>query len=388
MNRIFNPATWAFSLISAFCLVSTPAIAQSAEDEFSRYEAFDADSRTRIDYTAFDDILRGIVFEVGRSDRIPGRGRDVMMTGTRLSYENTSRYRYEGNRLVLHLLEEEHRTAISQYREELERLPSSIDLASLSSNEQLAYWLNLHNVVVIDELAQRFPIRSLRRWEIDGVAYADADIINIDGHQISLNDIRFNIVGANWPDHRVMYGFFAGAVGGPTIQGKAYTGPRVWSELEAGAREYVNALRGVESARFGFRVSPLYGEWQDVMFPAWPEDLRSHLELYAEAGASATLAAGVEPNFLRYDWSIADLNNGVARCRGHNPANNMTNACTTLAPHTQNFINVIIERRIEFLRSGELGSVTIRDIETDDEAQPTERWIDTNGDALAEELSR
>ncbi len=385
------------SLAAIFLAAAPTAMAQDA-NEFARYEAFDEDSTIRIDYGAFDDILGGMVFEVGRSDRIPGRGTRTQRTGTRISLENTSRYRYEANRLVLHTLNDEQKSVISEYRAELERIPSAIDLSRLSSNEQLAYWLNLHNIVVIDELAKRYPIRNLNRWRIDGEPYLDAKIIMVNGHRISLNDIRFNIVGANWPDMRVMYGFFSGAVGGPTLQGEAFTGRRVWSELEANAREYVNSLRGVEDARFGFRISPMFEEWREVMFQDWPQDLRLHLNAFAESQAGNTIAASDEPNFLRYDWSIADLTNGVGQCGGAGTFNVQTtsnemgltgqNPCGTLPQHAQEFVGVVIERRLEFLRSGRMGSVTIRDIETDDEGERPGRRVDLDGEAVTEEPSR
>lgn len=388
----FNPRTMCKTLLASIGLLAAIAIPASAQEptEFDRYAAYDETSTTRIDYAAFTEILRGSVFDVGRSDRIPGRGQDVIRTGTRISYENRSRYRYEANRLALHLFEAEHREVVAQYRAELESLPSRVNLARLSSNEQLAYWLNLHNIVVIDELARAYPIRRLRNWKIDGVPYADAEIINLDGHRISLNDIRFNIVGANWDDPRVIYGFFSGAIGGPTLQSRAFESSRVWSSLEANAREYVNALRGVESERLGFRVSPLYEEWRDIMFPAWPEDLRSHLGQFAEPNAQATIAVAEAPNFLIYDWAIADMTNGTPRCRGQNPAATQSNPCTTPPPHVAQLVNTIIERRLEFMRQGRLGSVTITDVDTpdpDEDDGRSSRRISPEGEAQGNEES-
>lgn len=353
--------------------------AQGVDDgpqgEFARYADFDADSRIRIDYSAFDDILGGLVFEVGRSDRQPGRGRSVR-TGTRISLENTSRYRFEGNRVVFHALEDVHEDAISEYRRELERLPAAIGLERLSDNEQLAYWLNLHNIVVIDEIAKRYPVRRVDQIRIDGVPLHEADIIDLGDHRISLNDIRFNIVGRLYDDARVIYGFYSGAVGGPTLQGEAFSGATVWNQLAANANEFVNALRGVESSHYGFRISPVYDEWRDVMFPDWPEDLRFHLNQHAEGPARATITAAAEPDFLRYDWSIADLTNGVGRCGGQSSfyiqstsgelGPEANGGCGTLPQHAQEFVVTIQQRRLEFLRQGRLGSVTVRDIDSPD----------------------
>ena len=363
--------------VSVLLAAPAAALAQASgpQGEFARYAEYNENSSITIDYTAFDDILGGLVFEVGRSDRQPGRGRSIR-TGTRISLESNSRYRYEANRVVFHALEDVHKEAISAYRRELERLPAAIGLERLSDNAQLAFWLNLHNVVVLDEIAQRYPVSRIDRIRIDGEPLHEADIIDLGDHRISLNDIRFNIIGALYDDPRVMYGFYSGAVGGPTLQGEAFSGATVWSQLTANAEEFVNALRGVESAHYGFRISPLYENWRPVMFPDWPEDLRLHLRQFAEGPARAAITAGAEPDFLRYDWSIADLTNGVGECGGQSSFNIRTvsgemgqagqGGCGTLPAHAQDFVVTVQQRRLEFLRQGRTGSVTIRDIDSPD----------------------
>ena len=333
-----------------------------------------------IDYEAYDIILGAIVFEVGRSDRQPARG-GTQRTGTRISLDNPSRYRYEANRVAFHLLTDEQRAEISAYRIELEGLASRLDWARFSPDEELAFWLNLHNLVVIDELAKQYPVRRMNRLRIDDTGFWDAPLIVLNGRRISLNELRFQVVGERWPDPRVMYGFFSGAVGGPTLQGEAFTGDRVWSQLSASAREFVNALRGVESLDRGFKVSPVFEEWRAIIFPAWPDDFRAHLAFYAESEVSNALAVGGAPGFLRYDYSIADLTNGVGRCGGGAVANVVSygggagvpttqDACAVLPLHAAELIEVVIERRLEFLRQGRMGSVTVRDIPTVDPDEP------------------
>jgi hypothetical protein len=337
-----------------------------------------------VDYTVLDEILAGIVFEVGRSDRMPARGRAIR-TGTRINPGSNSRYRYEGNRIVFHALTREHIEQISLYREELEQLPAQIDFDALPEDEQLAFWLNLHNVVVIDELARRYPVSQIRsvRTGPDREPLLDAAIINVRGQQLSLNQIRFEIVGQRWNNPVVMYGFFSGAVGGPTILGRAYTGARVWSQLNANAGEFVNALRGVELTDRGFEVSPLYGEWRGTFFPNWPYDLRNHLEAYADYGTLDPETQDQEPAFLNFDYGVADLTNGQPACRPDSTAllystassmqgdiNSQGSPCTSLPAHSMQFVRVVTERRLAFLRQGRIGSVTVRDIPTSPDGQP------------------
>jgi len=397
MSTRLAPFFACLCLALAPALAAAPASAQ-AGDPFARFEAHDADSGTRIDYNAWSEILQGVVFDVGISDRRIGRGRTVQ-TATRIDDGNRSRYRNEANRVVYHLLNDQQKAAIGAYRAELEALPQQVRLSRLSRDEQLAYWINLHNVVIIDEIAQQYPHRyvdRLRPRGADGFLH-DADIITVDGVAMSPNDIRFNIVARYWDDPRVMYGFFSGAVGGPSLRDEAFTGRNVWALLDRAAREYVNALRGVETDENPARISPMYGEWRDALFPRWPEDLRSHLSSYAYDEVRSIVRDAEEFNFLRYDWAIADLTNGTGKCGrtsgfavrsvGGEVRDGLDGTCGVLPPHALELVIEVRERRLRLFGEGRIGEVRVRDIPTDDqgniivddvEGQEIIRWRGSN----------
>lgn len=365
------------ALLAGCALACAPAAFAQPSGEFARFAEADETSRIVIDYSVWTELLNGIVFDVGHSNRRPALGR-AQVTGTLISPETTSRYRYETNRVVYHLMEDDHRALISAYRAELEALPSQVALSSLSPNEQLAYWLNLHNVVVIDELARRYPVRRTDNQRINGQPVYDAKIIAVDGVPLSLNDIRLRIVGEGWSDPLVMYGFFSGAIGGPTVRNEAFSGARVWTQLRLNAREFVNGLRGIDTNRRRTMISPLYAEHRNL-FPGWPMDLYAHLASLADSAADDLEPFDGEPSYVNYDWAIADLTNGRIGCGSGADANAVTviqgdtstsNAidCQILPAQARNLVDVVVTRRLEFLRQGRLGQVTVRDIPTDPNA--------------------
>lgn len=391
------------NLLISTALVSqapAPVAVAATHATASTYAATDQRMSVRsIDYQALDGILRAIVFEAGRSDRRGAHGR-LIRTGTRISAGNSSPYRYEGNRLMLHAFQPEHLEEITSYREELQQLPDLIDFEALPDNERLAYWLNLHNVAMIELLARNYPIRDVRQVRgARGAAIYDLPAATVRGETLSFNDIRFGKVASQWNDPLVIYGFLTGAVGGPSILGRAFTGERVWQQLEANAGEFVNSLRGVEDSGRGFMVSPIYDEWRDAVFPAWPVDLRRHLNQFAEADAADTISIGGEPRFLSFDWSIADVTHGQPGCRvsdfspvsvtsirSNSPTGDSnTNPCTQLPIQAQRLVEVVTERRLEFLRQGRIGSVTIRDIATDPDGNgdgPSILRVDEDGNLV------
>tara|TARA_R110002072_G_scaffold103804_2_gene227721 strand:- start:335 stop:1468 length:1134 start_codon:yes stop_codon:yes gene_type:complete len=362
-------------LIAALALVTTQA-ADDVPDAFARHEASQPASGQRIDYETFTGLLRDIVLDVGLSDReAPPR---VILTGTRINTANTSRYQFEGNRVAFHLLSDEYEAAITEYRRDLESLPDRIEFDRLSSDEQLAYWLNLHNVAVIEQIMLSYPVTRTNRLEAFGTdePLLDADILTVAGVPLSLNDIRLRIVYSQWNDPRVMYGFFNGAIGGPNIRRTAYTGSDVWRQLDSNAAEFVNSLRGVEADRNELKISSMYAEGRDYFFPNWPNDVRSHLADYATDLAADEVAAGGPVDASVEEWGVADLINGSRRCTGGSGDLNLLSysgdyvrtgtPCAAMPANARILINHVIERRLELIRNGAYGRVYVRDVPTVD----------------------
>ena len=119
-------------------------------------------------------------------------------------------------------LDSQYKSGVSEYRKDLQDVGSNIDLTRFSRDEQLAYWLNLHNVAVIEQIALNYPVKTPRKIKIDingnKVDLHDAKFITVKGVSLSLRDIREKIVYPNWDNPDVIYGFFHGDIGSPSVQ--------------------------------------------------------------------------------------------------------------------------------------------------------------------------
>lgn len=278
---------------------------------FERFVPAPNGRTTKIDYSFWNDALGYMVLRMGVSTRQGARKPDAGL-GTKRVYGHDSRIRMEGNRVAFSFLDETTIAPISEYRRDLERIGSDVDLATLPRNEQLAYWINLHNVAIIEQIALNYPVTSPDRVYL-GEAQTPLDVapfITVAGVKMSPRDIRTKIVYPNWKDPKVFYGFFHGNIGGPSIQREAFTGENVVRILQDSADEFVNSLRGVESYGDNLLVSPVYAEAAPFYFPEMNADLRKHLAVYAGPEVSELLAskAGTKVNQV-YD-TIADLTGG------------------------------------------------------------------------------
>ncbi len=365
---LVSAATMALSATFLLTAPSAPAYAQGSDEP--TYSA-------KIDYAALDEILGAIVYRVGPSDRRPAFGA-YQQTGSRIRRENTSRYRYEGNRVLFHLLNQEHRDELLEYRQALEALPNRVDIARLSRDEQLAFWLNLHNVVMLDTLARKYPVRNIAAARVNGAPLLEAEIVNLPDGAISLSSLRRDIILANWPDPRVLYGFYTGMVGGPSIQREAFNGTQVWTQLDGVASEFVNALRGVDLHNDPVRISPIYFEY-DGLFPDGDSDVRQHLLRYAAYEVRDLVASAQAFRPLSMDTAIADLTNGAVCADGitgqletyRDAGGDFNGGCRALPPIARDFAEYVEDRRYRLFREGRLGNVRVIDIPTEDSETPS-----------------
>lgn len=267
----------------------------------------------RIDYEHWDEALRWLVLPMGPSIR-QGAPRVDPLTGTRRIYGHESRYRLEGNRVAFSYVTPQIRESLSEYRADLERIGTQLDLTALPRNEQLAFWLNLHNVAVIEALAGQYPMTdpATRTFGSNAAALDDAKLVTVDGVALSPRDIREGIVYPNWNDPKVMYGFWRGVIGGPSIQRLAYTGGNVDALLSLSAEEFVSSLRGVERWGGALRVSAIYEEAARFYFGD-DNALREHLAKFAREDVRELVEETPQVAYKPLESDLADLARGESQ---------------------------------------------------------------------------
>lgn len=293
-----------------------PAIAQSdinaslSDDRLAAFTPTSDPIRHKIDYEIWDYALKNILISMGPSDRQGARRPDPAI-GSRRQTGPQSRYRLEGSMVLFRFFDKEIISSFTEYRQDLERVAGTLDIAALPRNEQLAFWLNLHNVALLEQIAREWPVREPREMKVGGVPLDDAKFITLRGIPLSLRDIRENIVFRNWKNPKVMYGFWRGEIGGPELQAHAFTGENVSSLLDVAALDFVNSLRGVQKRGDKLEVASLYAEVAPFYFNDFDNDLRSHLASYAEEPTAQILTktSGTIATIREHD--IADLHGGA-----------------------------------------------------------------------------
>jgi hypothetical protein len=296
------------TIVAAFILFASTVSAQSQLTAVPKqFQASSPDSKYSIKYDDVNQLLKKTVVNTGRSSReraAPNRA----TTGTRMKKSIKRSTVNEGNRFYFEVFQgdDEAKVVLNSIKNNLQLVPDQVELAAFSRNEQLAYWLNLYNVTMLDALVNIYPENKLNRVIGGKNSILDDKILKVAGVDLSLNDIKF-ILRENYNgDPLVIYGLYQGIVGGPNIRKVAYTGPIVYNALEDNAEEFINSNRGTESKDSKtFRVSSLY-ERDEAFFPT-DDVLKKHLLRYLQSPELEELQAASKIKRDIDDWTITDL---------------------------------------------------------------------------------
>ena len=322
-------------------------------------------SRTRLDYALYSDALNYSVLPLGQSTR-RYMGKPDVTVGSRLRSGHQTPYRLEGSRVSFSLLNDEYKDALHEYRMDLERIGNEIDIVRMGRNEQLAFWMNLHNVVMIDQIVQNYPVKRPGRIKVNGVNVDDAKLINLKGTALSLRDIRERIVYPNWKNPNVIYGFFRGDIGSPALLDYAFTAQNIGEALAVSGNEFVNALRGFSEGSRTRNVSRVYAEAKRFYFQNFETDLEAHLLRHARDEVKEEIRAVKPMKIDKYDEVVADLIGGSNPRIATFTVRNSQGDTQSISRELYNTLREINEKR-KTLRSRDLlisNSVIIEDIET------------------------
>ena len=209
----------------------------------------------------------------------------------------------------------------------LNQLASS-NIDSLSRDEQLAFWLNAYNALVLRTVIDHYPVqgrsavypaRSIR--QVPGAFERLPH--RVAGRSLTLDQIEQTVLPA-FHDPRVYFALGRGAIGSGRLRSEAFAGSRLEAQLAEVANECASRPECVQVDRANDKVlaSAIFS-WHDKEFA----DKFADAARQAFAGRSAierAILALVEPKLLTierehlakntfelvykpFDWSLNDL---------------------------------------------------------------------------------
>lgn len=277
MTGVRRRTRYALMLGALIALGLTTAVADARPEAFERWRQHDDSSAMRIDHTVWEGFLLHYLR--------PGED-----GAHRVAYGD---------------VKPRDRRALSGYIDTL----AGIDLTAYGRPEQMAYWINLYNALMVKLVLDHYPIPSIRTLEPHGAGTQRSPwgrpLIAIDGLSLSLNDIENRILQPIWHDPRIYYALTCAALGCPNLQPVPFTGRQLERQLSDAAMAYVNDPRCVTIDDGELHVSSLY-RWHLEAFGGTERAVIQHLMAYAEPDLAMSLQAFDRLHGEHFDWRLND----------------------------------------------------------------------------------
>lgn len=191
--------------------------------------------------------------------------------------------------------------ALSNYIKQLQQL----NPRDLNRAEQKAFWINLYNALTVELIVKDYPIKSITKLGKSIFAFGPWDdiLIDIQGQELTLNNIEHGILRPFFNDNRIHYGVNCASISCPNLSATAYTSENTDQLLEQGAKQYVNHRRGAIFEKEVLKVSSIY-HWYKDDFGGNNKSLIEHLIHYAEADLAKQLSNYQGDIEHDYDWNL------------------------------------------------------------------------------------
>lgn len=155
---------------------------------------------------------------------------------------------------------------------------AALDPRKYNRKEQHAYWINLYNALVVQQVLESYPVKRILDVSDQGEAGPwDDKVIKIQGHKLSLNDIEHRILRPLWKDHKTHFALACGGLGCPQLQASAYNGHTLKKRLRQAGRDFINHPRGLQVEKGKMRASQIFSDYSRD----FAKDTKSLLKLFA-----------------------------------------------------------------------------------------------------------
>ena len=173
----------------------------------------------------------------------------------------------------------------------------SVKVNSLSESERKAFYVNAYNLIVIHEVTERYPLKSV--INVDG--FFDKQRHNVGGEMITLNQLEKEKLIKTYDDPRFHFVLVCAAIGCPQIDNRAYLPSTVNKQLEERTKYSLNNNYFIryKSGKKKVEISKIF-EWYEKDFTGKGQTVLSFINKYR----TEKIPGSYPLAFYEYDWTL------------------------------------------------------------------------------------
>lgn len=257
-----------FAALALSALSASPAITAAAQAQ-TAFTAYDETSTAMVDTGPYQEIISAL--------SVPERGR------TLVAYDVA-------------------RAQALPFFQQYVNYLSDVEVETLNRDEQLAFWLNTRNILLVQAIAEERRISGFKRKrgtpDAPGAFWTEQRI-TVSGVPLSLQEIERDILFAGWDDPNVIFGLYQAIEGGPALPRQAFSGAEVKTQLAKAGHRFVSLPRNLRVRGNKVRLSTYFDWYAKLAYDGDEVLMRAHL---------ATLVKPDEKDLVRTDGTLSRRN--------------------------------------------------------------------------------
>lgn len=169
------------------------------------------------------------------------------------------------------------------------------ELTKASESDKKSLYINQYNLLVIQQIISNYPKSS----PMNIAGFFDKTKFEIDGKQITLNELENEVIREKYSDNRVHFALVCGAKGCPPIQNFSYRPASLNSQLDRVTKEAINNTNFIKQTGVKAEISELF-RWYIEDFGKNEKGIKAFINSYLKNDKIESIT------YYPYDWKLND----------------------------------------------------------------------------------
>lgn len=171
------------------------------------------------------------------------------------------------------------------------------DIDAFSTEQQLAFYINAYNALVLLEVIDQYPTESV--MNIDN--FFDEKKFKVAGKNYSLNTLENDLIRPTFKEPRIHFALVCAAKSCPPLQQKAYRAETLESDFQRVSKAFIEAQTTVDGKNI--TTSKIF-DWFGEDFVESAGSVGQYLAIYLPTEKAALEASDAVFTFSEYSWAL------------------------------------------------------------------------------------
>ncbi|MCG9128340.1 DUF547 domain-containing protein [Candidatus Poribacteria bacterium] len=182
-----------------------------------------------------------------------------------------------------------------------------VDPTMMSFNEQLTFWINAYNALIIKGVIDHYPTESVLKIKLFRGFFSRLKF-HVAKNTYTLNQIEHDILRAEFVDPRIHFALVCASLSCPTIENTVFQPDIIEEQLDEVTEKFINNPKKVRIDRknrtvYLSKIFKWYKEDFTEGYDGVPDFLADYLP---PEDAEFIVEKNIKFHYLNYDWSLND----------------------------------------------------------------------------------